>query len=37
MDTDTDQWVDDFLMLTPMVWSVMIVVCYAALAIRLPI
>jgi hypothetical protein len=31
----TDQWVDDFLMLTLMGWSAMIVICYAALAIRL--
>jgi hypothetical protein len=30
-----DQWVDDYLMLTLMGWSGMIVICYAALAIRL--
>jgi hypothetical protein len=32
---DTDQWVDDYLMLTLIGWSAMIVVCYVALAIRL--
>lgn len=32
---DIDQWVDDYLMLTLMGWSVMIAVCYVALAIRL--
>jgi hypothetical protein len=31
----TDQWVDDYLMLTLAGWSGMIAVCYVALAIRL--
>ena len=35
MYTDTDQWVDDYLMLTLMGWSALIVFTYVALAIRL--
>jgi hypothetical protein len=31
----TDQWVDDYLKLTLMGWSALIVVTYVALAIRL--
>jgi hypothetical protein len=34
-DTYSDHWVEDYLMLTLMGWSVMIVTCYAALAIKL--